>query len=68
VASITPDKAREVRRKLDDAVPYLSIYLGHESLNETQKYLKFSSEMYHEALQQFSAYTNNIFPEVNYEV
>lgn len=55
-------------QKLDDAVPYLSIYLGHENLNETQKYLKFSSEMYPEALQQFSAYTNNIFPEVNYEV
>lgn len=54
-------------RKLDDAVPYLSIYLGHENLNETQKYLKFSSEMYPEALQQFSDYTNSIFPEVSYE-
>lgn len=54
-------------RGLNDSVPYLSIYLGHDSLKETEKYLKFSSEMYPEALELFEDYTNRIFPEVDYE-
>ena len=40
-------------RRIDDSVPYLSIYLGHNSLNETEKYLKFSSEMFPEAMELF---------------
>lgn len=54
-------------RGLNDSVPYLSIYLGHDSLKETEKYLKFSSEMYPEAIELFEDYTNQIFPEVDYE-
>ena len=38
---------------LDDAVPYLSIYLGHNKLKETEKYLSFSAEMYPDELQGF---------------
>ncbi len=54
-------------RRIDDAVPYLSIYLGHDNLNETQKYLKFSAELYPDALAKFEKYSDGIFPEVSYE-
>jgi len=54
-------------RRIDDIVPYLSIYLGHDSLRETEKYLKFSSELFPEAMKIFGRYTAQIFPEVNYD-
>ena len=38
---------------LDDAVPYLSIYLGHNKLKGTEKYLSFSAEMYPDELENF---------------
>ena len=53
--------------RIDDIVPYLSIYLGHDSLRETEKYLKFSSELFPEAMEMFGQYTAQIFPEVNYD-
>lgn len=60
-------KAENAGYSINDLVPYLSIYLGHDSLNETEKYLKFSSEMYPEAMELFEKYTIQIFPEVDYE-
>lgn len=60
-------KAEKDGRGINDSVPYLSIYLGHDSLKETEKYLKFSSEMYPEAMELFEDYTIPIFPEVDYE-
>jgi len=53
---------------IDDSIPFLSVYLGHEGLDETEKYLKFSSEMYPEALEMFESYTENVFPEVTDEL
>lgn len=41
--------AEKTGRRIDDVIPYLSIYLGHDSLKETEKYLKFSSEMFPDA-------------------
>jgi len=52
---------------LTDSVPFLSIYLGHNSLNETEKYLKFSSEMYPETTELFGSFMKNLLPEVDYE-
>jgi integrase/recombinase XerD len=60
-------KAEKHGLDINKLVPYLSIYLGHDSLNETEKYLKFSSEMYPEAMKLFEQYTTNIFPEVIYD-
>lgn len=54
-------------RRIDDIVPYLSTYLGHVSLRETEKYLKFSSEMFPDAMELFDDYTAQIFPEVNFD-
>jgi integrase len=50
--------------KITDAVPFLSTYLGHDSLYETEKYLKFSGDLFPDTLEKFEAYTNGIFPEV----
>lgn len=49
-----------------DQVPWLSIYLGHNSLRETEKYLKFNCEMYPEAMQLFHSYSQDVFPEVDF--
>lgn len=52
---------------LSDSVPFLSIYLGHNSLNETEKYLKFSSEMYPETTELFGSFMKDLLPEVDHE-
>ena len=40
---------------------------GHNSLAETQKYLKFNTEIFPDVLDRFGDFTSNIFPEVEYE-
>lgn len=60
-------KAEREGRHLDDAIPYLSIYLGHDSLNETAKYLKFSNEMFPEAIDMFGDFMEVFVTEVDYE-
>jgi len=53
---------------LNSSVPFLSTYLGHKSLNETEKYLKFSSIMYPETVKAFERYVGGVFPvEESYE-
>jgi integrase len=59
--------AEKAGRRVDDIIPYLSIYLGHDSLKETDKYLKFSSEMFPAAMELFESYTAQTFPEVNFD-
>lgn len=50
---------------VDLAAPYLSTYCGHESLIESEKYLKFSSEMFVEEMAAFSMFSARLFPEVD---
>ena len=52
---------------MTDSVPFLSIYLGHDSLNETEKYLKFSSEIYPETTELFGTFIKELLPEVDHE-
>ena len=54
-------------RHLDDAIPYLSIYLGHTSLNETAKYLKFSNELFPESIDVFGDFMSGLLSEVDDE-
>ena len=54
-------------RHLDESIPFLSIYFGHESINETAKYLKFSNELYPESIDAFGNHMNGLLPEVDYE-
>lgn len=48
---------------LNDAVPYLSIYLGHNKLKETEKYLSFSAEMYPDELENFENIMETNLPD-----
>jgi len=57
-------KVESAGLRIDDAIPYLSIYLGHDSLNETEKYLKFSGELFPDSMEKFYDFTQSLFPEV----
>lgn len=59
-------QAEKEGRHLDDAIPFLSIYLGHESIYETAKYLKFSSELFPESVDTFGDFMKELLPEVDY--
>lgn len=60
-------KAELEGRHLNDNIPYLSIYLGHDSLNETSKYLKFSNEVFPESIDVFGEFMSDLLPEVQDE-
>ena len=48
-----------------DSVPFLSTYLGHDSLYETEKYLKYSGVYFEDTLTKFNSFTEDLFPEVD---
>jgi integrase len=54
------------RRGLDlyYSLPILSKYLGHQSLEATDKYVRLTSEMYPELLQEVDNLCSYVFPEV----
>lgn len=52
---------------VQDSVPFLSVYLGHYDMDATEKYLKFSSDMFPEHTKLFEAFAEGVFPEVCYE-
>ena len=54
-------------RSVDGSVPFLSVYLGHFDMDGTEKYLKFSGDMFPEYTEMFEAYAGGIFSEVPYE-
>ena len=60
-------KAEREGRHLNDSIPYLSLYLGHERLNETAKYLKFSNESFPESIDVFGEFMSGLLPEVQDE-
>jgi len=51
-------------RSFDETSPFLSTYLGHDDIRETDKYLNFSYELYEDAAGKANDYTNSFFPEV----
>jgi len=60
-------QAEQAGHPANDSIPFLSVYLGHNSMKETEKYLKFSSDMFPEHAALFEMYSDGIFPEVCYE-
>jgi integrase len=48
-------------RSASDSVPYLSVYLGHYDMDGTEKYLKFSSDIFPEHTEMFAAYPTGVF-------
>ena len=57
-------KSAKSGRPFNEYTPFLSTYLGHSSLRETDKYLRFSYELYDEAIASIDTYTSNFYPEV----
>ncbi len=57
-------KSEKFHKTFDEIAPFISVYLGHSSINETNKYLNFYYELYDEAIDSIESYTANIFPEV----
>ena len=53
--------------KVNESVPFLSTYLGHDSLYETEKYLKYSGDYFEDTLTKFEAFSEGIFPEVDFD-
>lgn len=49
-----------------ESVPFLSTYLGHDSLYETEKYLKYSGDYFEDTLTKFEVFTEDLFPEVSF--
>ena len=60
-------QAERQGRRLDNAIPFLSIYLGHVGINETSKYLKFSNELFPDSIEEFGNFMSGLLPEVDYE-
>lgn len=60
-------QAERAGRTVNDSIPFLSVYLGHSGITDTEKYLKFSSDMFPQNTALFEAYSEGIFPEVRYE-
>lgn len=58
------DKNERNGIRASESVPFLSTYLGHDSLYETEKYLKFSGNYFEDTLTKFDDYSGELFPEV----
>jgi integrase len=56
-------KAEAEGRGFMETVPFLSTYLGHTGLMETDKYLKAKYELYTKAHSVISDYTHSVFPQ-----
>lgn len=54
-------------RSLEEIMPYLSAYLGHESFFGTEKYLTTDYTMYTDSQQRVAHAIESLFPEVNFE-
>lgn len=50
-----------------ESVPFLSTYLGHDSLYETEKYLKYSGDYFSDVLTKFEAFAGELLPEVVFD-
>lgn len=50
-----------------DSIPFLSTYLGHDSLYETEKYLKYSGDYFADTITRFEAFAGDLFPEVTFD-
>ena len=60
-------QAEKAGRSVHDSVPFLSVYLGHFDMDGTERYLKFSPDMFPEHTALFETYAEGIFPEARDE-
>ena len=50
---------KEMGISVDNSVPYLSIYLGHSNLRQTERYMKFTTDMFLDEFQKFAAFSGD---------
>lgn len=48
---------------IEDAIPYLSVYLGHKSIRETEKYIKFAADLFPEEMNKFFKASEELYPD-----
>lgn len=48
---------------VEDAVPYLSVYLGHNGIRETEKYIKFAADLFPEDMDRFFEASDELYPD-----
>ncbi len=60
-------QSEEKGRTLEQYAPYLSAYLGHRSLLETEKYLATDYTLYRDSQKRLESAVNHVFPEVDFE-
>ena len=56
-------KSLETGADITETVPVLSTYMGHERLQETEKYLKFSFDLFPDLEEVFGEYSSVVFEE-----
>ena len=60
-------KALQEDRSLEESMPYLSAYLGHNSLYGTEKYLTTDYTLYTRSHEIVNSSVADVFPEVRFE-
>jgi len=65
VRSFDKNERRGISQR--ESVPFLSTYLGHDSLYETEKYLKYSGDYFEDTLTKFESFAGDLFPEVDFD-
>jgi len=56
-------KAEQEDRSFIETIPFLSTYLGHKGIMETDKYLKARHELYTKSHSLIADYTHDVFPQ-----
>ena len=59
-------KSESEGRCFEETVPYLSAFLGHESLSALEKYLSKDYTLYRISHRRVSDYVKDVFPEVSF--
>ena len=60
-------KSESEGRSFEETAPYLSAYLGHESLSALEKYLSKDYTLYRNSHRRVSDYVKDVFPEVSFQ-
>ena len=60
-------KSEAEGRSIDEAVPVLSAYLGHETFHSTERYLTGDYTVYTDSQEKVYAVIESLFPEVSFE-
>ena len=60
-------QAEDKGRTMEQFIPYLSAYLGHRSLLETERYLATDYTLYKDSQDRMEQSIGHIFPEVDFE-